>query len=861
MRIETLAVKGLTTFREELRLDFRGLPGGVIAVVGPNGAGKSSLMEAMFATFYGWMPSREKRPLVDLVNGAGDAFLECQVSLGGYRYRGRRQLDGAKRQGDALLTIQHPGSAEWVKLNDGKVSTYQAAVAAALPSPTVLLASAFAAQNRAGSFATADRTARKDLFAALLGLERFEAMSVTARSAADLTSRRVDRLTGDREVLDRAAGELRQSLAVSSAAAALVAAKAELVVCEQKVQVLEGQIAQAAAARQALVAAQAALDRSAERLWAAQTSLQVEGRLFDERAVVLEREAQALQDGHRRQVSSLAAQERALLMPSAIQATGHLEAEKLRRSAEPVLVDLDQRIANNRDLLDRALEVRQEAARVDELDREAAALATQRAAADEQLVARRAALEAARARRREAAQLQDRLTEALARAARLETTPFGQRCGEAGCAFVSDAIEAQRGVPGLQASLEALAGSTAAWEAAEAALDQALAHQQAVGAQQFDLSVQQGALSGARAALAHLEVAETRLADRQAERARVLATLDEQLLAVAQRTEATLAAAEGQRSAVLEELRRIDVDLAEELEAVEFRSAGLRADRAESLAALQVEVEGLQLQVGLDQVAVDVARSAPELLEAGAFGWADLLSGQRAALARQQAEIGRLEAVRAQEAQWAQSLGNLEATVATITAGIDRLSVETIEWSALAQVFGKTGLPVFEIDAAGPTVTALANDLLQACFGGRFSVELVTQEAKAGGKGGLKETFGVQVLDASAGGDTRDLADLSGGEQVIVDEALKSAIALFANYRSGAPIETCWRDETAGALRPSTALAYLAMLRRIRERGGFHHLFVVTHNPDLAALADVQLLVADGTARLVAPPFPAFQAV
>jgi len=45
-------------------------------------------------------------------------------------------------------------------------------------------------------------------------------------------------------------------------------------------------------------------------------------------------------------------------------------------------------------------------------------------------------------------------------------------------------------------------------------------------------------------------------------------------------------------------------------------------------------------------------------------------------------------------------------------------------------------------------------------------VDLVTQEAKAGGKG-LKESFQIKVFDNERGGTARDLDALSGGEKVI----------------------------------------------------------------------------------------------
>jgi exonuclease SbcC len=81
-------------------------------------------------------------------------------------------------------------------------------------------------------------------------------------------------------------------------------------------------------------------------------------------------------------------------------------------------------------------------------------------------------------------------------------------------------------------------------------------------------------------------------------------------------------------------------------------------------------------------------------------------------------------------------------------AAIDR---ELVEWRDLAKALGKGGLPDLEIDAAGPSISALCNTILLDCFGPRFSLELVTQIAKADGSG-MKDEFTVRVTDNAAGG-------------------------------------------------------------------------------------------------------------
>ena len=184
-----------------------------------------------------------------------------------------------------------------------------------------------------------------------------------------------------------------------------------------------------------------------------------------------------------------------------------------------------------------------------------------------------------------------------------------------------------------------------------------------------------------------------------------------------------------------------------------------------------------------------------------------------------------------------------EAEVSTAKRRCSDAAVHLKEWKLIEQASGRTGLPVLLIDAAGPAISSLTNDLLSASFGDQFQVELVTQVAKAGGAG-VKETFDLRVYDAGSGGD-RELTDLSGGEQVIVDESLKAALALYTN-RLNQRIETCFRDETTGALDGENIDRYISMLRRLSQLGEFHHLLFVTHSEEAAERADVRVRVGGG---------------
>jgi len=172
------------------------------------------------------------------------------------------------------------------------------------------------------------------------------------------------------------------------------------------------------------------------------------------------------------------------------------------------------------------------------------------------------------------------------------------------------------------------------------------------------------------------------------------------------------------------------------------------------------------------------------------------------------------------------------------------MEAELAEWRWLGRGLGREGVQALELDAAGPQVSGLANELLADAYGPRFQVRFETQAAKADGKG-VKETFDIVVVDTERGREGNG-EDLSGGEKVIVGEALGLAVGLFHAQAAGVSLGTVIRDETVGALDPENGERYLAMLRAFLRVGHVHQLLYVAHNPALIDLADAVVRVEDG---------------
>lgn len=168
------------------------------------------------------------------------------------------------------------------------------------------------------------------------------------------------------------------------------------------------------------------------------------------------------------------------------------------------------------------------------------------------------------------------------------------------------------------------------------------------------------------------------------------------------------------------------------------------------------------------------------------------------------------------------------------------------DWQVLADALGRDGIQALEIDAAGPGIAELCNELLASCYGPRFSLRFETLRQNKTNDG-AQEVFDIVALD---NGEERRLEALSGGEKVIVREALALALAIWNARRSGVRWRTIIRDETAGALSEFNALAYVTMLRRALDLGGFVQVIFISHQREVTARADSIVLVEDGTARV-----------
>lgn len=855
----------------DVDLDLRGLPPGLVAIVGGNGAGKSSLLDLLAPVpVYRMLASK---PGEVMAYCTGPAEIDVLIEHDGSTYRHLLQVDPTKNggRGQTKAWLTRDGVPLGDGGTDGGTTSYDQACAAHYPDSTMFLASAFSAQGRGGNFFSLTVPQRKDLFATLLGLGELQ------RTAEKATENR-KRLDAELAELDARNAVLLEHIAqaeakradLSDAEAALPALQAEHDAASRTLVGASTAAAQAASILDGLVQTRdAALRRQAD--------------LVDERAkaevawdragaewnacIVLTSKANEIRE-NAATLATLLAQHREVTQALAVLQQQVAAAAAAMVPANNDLLDLRRRrsAAGNTASLQGApaelARVEQATANLPRLREELADLAgysSRMAAATAER--ERLMLEAREAKHRAQAYHAD-LVSARSRAGLISGVPcggnralvfasereegVGVNCGD--CRFLGDARAAVTAIPELERELDAANKAATDYEEqaqtarkVEADIAVHVQRHDAIAKQVRDLAIEEARLDGLRAKVATI-------AQMQRDYATLSADVDtaEYRLADLERAHAALDAERWATAATLASIT-IGDDIADAdkrlkaLEAAEARYAGVveareaaeeRHHRAtEALMALHIppDPEAATANANSTAITEQVARAEEATV--------------RRRLTQQREYVARLQGA-------LDTLGGVEDQTTALAARRERLASERSGWVLIEQAFGRDGLQALEIDAAGPEVSSITNELLLAVFGPRFTLSLRTVTEAKGGRV-QREVFDVLVLDGESGG-TRTYAALSGGQQVLIDVALRLALCVFNARRHGSVFPVLFLDEVDGALSDELAARYPSMLRRALDLGGFTTAIFVSHRPAVSAQADATITMDGGRATMEA---------
>ncbi|PND33830.1 DNA repair protein [Achromobacter pulmonis] len=820
MQLLSLTLKGFRGIRDglgldALTLDFEASCDGaeLVAIVGANGRGKSTVLDNMHP--YLTMPSRT------VAAGAGGfsyydhVFLpenekDLVWSLEGRCYRSQVviRLNGRRRTEAFLFELSEAGAWRPVALDDGtvadgKVETYTRCVERLCGSADTFFTSVFGAQGKRhlSDYRNAEI---KTLLADLLGQE---AIRDLGRKAADTAKLLKAGLVAVRqEIAGMEAEGDRLARAVQAAADAPARIERADATLRQAAARLEG-------AREACVRAAAQRDRC---------------RADDARRAQLHAEREAVRSAARAASQELDAQER-------------VERQRLDR--------LGQRMAQQ------ATQAAQRRQRLQGVQTQCLALlarepAVQRAARRLPLAERLLALRADRlaACRQDAAaweQVQGTLRllaqrvqgiEREAGQAALQAQSLARRFGLAAevpcsgtplqgrCQLLGDAREAQALIPSAQAVLQRLADEKGG---VEREIRAARARAQALASVEARMVEAQRRLDRTRERASRCALLEAKIDEMRAARHR---------MADCQAELAALAPADGGGG-----MSRADT---EEREAIGVALRGIEERRGWQSTQAQ------QALVRLDAVLATL----PPPFEARTLADAEA-ARDRALAAHEAASSGQQEAQRQAQAlalarQQQALLADRRAAAARRGA---RIESAVGDWTLLARCMSNDGLIALAIDDAGPALSALANDLLLASYGPRFTVSILTQAETA--KGEKREDFDIVVHDAESG-ESKSVRLMSGGERVWINECLVRAVALYLAQTGERRYETLFSDEADGALDPARKRMFGAMKREVLRLGGYRREFFISQTPELAGMADavidLEALKAEGLATPVA---------
>ena len=790
--------------RDVLTLDFERLADGaeLVAIAGANGRGKTTVMDNMHP--YLTMPSRAG------VAGPGGFSYYDHVCLpenekdliwahDGRSYRSQAviRLTGRRKTEAFLLRFADDGA--WTPMvlddgtvSDGKVDTYTRCIEAICGSADTFFTSVFSAQGKRQL--SAYRNAEiKTLLADLLGQEEIRALGQKAVETARLLKvglaairqeqagldGEAQRIEGERRRLDGAQTRVAQRLAGRQAAqAAQESARtrhAQLMVERDQsrgVEVRRGQLESEC---------QAVIQAGKEAI----EVLQAQGRGEQQRLDRLEqRIAQRFaQECNRRQV--LQNQRRqCLAVLAGVQAVRH--AERRLPMAERVLSLRSAQVGAWRQQVQRL---------------------TQCQAAKRMVQQKLSGIE------REAGQAALKAEELARRFGLTGEVPCAGTDLQGLCQLLGDARDAKALIPSAQGTIQRLGREKVAVQRELDAL--CGQHEELAGAPQaLTWAEHRAELCRARASRLAL------LAAQAGEMARARSTL-----AAIEQELTELPAAQGPDTAAGQQR----VETPEE-----------SAERQQIHAARQAIAAQHEQQAKHYRAALDRLKQALAALPAPYDGQR-LIDAQtvmeQAAQSVTAAEQAHLAAVRDAETLGAlvQQATALAGRQAQVTNRIAKVETELGNWNLFAKCMSNDGLIALAIDDAGPALSGLANDLLLACYGLRFTVSLQTLVET--GKGEQKEGFDILVHDGESG-ESKSVGLMSGGERVWVNECLIRAVALYLAQHTGRRYGALFSDEADGPLDPERKRMFMAMKREVLRVGGYQREFFVSQTPELTALAD-----------------------
>jgi len=785
--------------RDSITLDFSSIPTDAVTVAihGDNGTGKSTLLNL------GMTPWREPDHIKDIYGCFGpDGRRDLEFEHGGNIYRSvitYKQIQKTKKTTATLWLKNEFGDEPYVMMDktasDGKTSTYDACLEELLGPKSLYYLSAFRHQ---GIRPLASHPDPKSLMRDLLSLSVPEQLSEQAKAVSrDL-----------RRSLESIRGEVEQAARVGHRIAEI---PAELASARSHLPAL---LASRRAATDA--ATDSRLRHELARAEAAENS-----ETLQRRAAMAAR----LETARRRTSESIDAAEREVARASASVGNARAKtAEEVRRLDADIvradrhgeetrtLANMDKVSIAEKSILEGEKRLMEQQLQIESLEK----LRTEEMAKVEQF--HQITGEVAKIRQQivytvgDGKRIAASCVDLRRRREYAADVPFGQRCIDAGCKALKDAIEAGSRLPAEELAVET---KRKEW----AILDH--------------LRVD----AETRLLPAALSSATVEKLEAQIKAERDTANNIGKLLDGYRRTAALRPSVERATSQVSElaliaqDLRARRVNLVSEAEKTEAEVFSAIAEMNRRIAKVKSEADrelcGIQSEIDrLNPISTNDA-----VVSSGMALTIAENSAQSAS-----AEVEFTNAKIATLTAEGESLQKQLSRLSDVTATADRISSEISEWTLLSRAL--LGVIDLSIEDAGPAIAATANHLLRESYGTRFTIRIVSQKEQMNGV--LKECFDISVLDGESDIES-SLLDKSGGERVWLDEALRGAVGLYHQEAAGMQYECVFSDERDDGLTEERGRQFYLMDRAVLKAGGYKRKFFVSHKKAAWDTADYRI--------------------
>lgn len=853
-----LKIKSIGPYRN-VSVDLAAIPGDIVAICGLNGEGKTMFMESIYAGIYRNFPSRPAgiyRYCTDRHAG-----IELEFEVAGNIYTSYINIDAKTRKMEAILACGVTA------LTDGLTGEFDEAIQRILGFEAQALSSSYGAQNKKGNFTELGKSDRKDLFISMIGAAHLQDISGAAKNQADAMEPRKDKLSGQLDVLKSEASKPIPDVEKLKAEAGSISKQMEALKLDMDI------------LTEKIIADNISLQRIPE--------LQKEKSLHESALKELLNKQQQLTYERDKAVIDIdsipelrarlesfedsAELCREIIISNKEKCSRLPEMEAAKKSSAARVASIEE----SRDVIIRS--IREQTLLAEDLDG-----MRQKSAELSKIIAEESSssglLSKLNAELLSITQLEHERTKSLGvlscKMAALKAKHDNQQllldaakrgesflsevpcqgkgaCGE--CKFLKDAIAAAGKIDQFTADVD---NSKAAVLVIQQEMDAIPKENPAVKSKISDeIKRISSMVDGLRKIIESHTRDIAKLPEAEAAAGK-LSILKESLETANQSMESATVEALTAANDVseieryrktLEEAQKDSARLAGEID----RLHGILREREgapEKLARINNDLEHLRMDISANNLrAESIDSDIKNLLTTVKLQYdANVEKNNENRMRNTQLaeEMDRINRLTIEAQAEAASIQDAIAKCSEVERSLNDDVYKIACYRRIAADFGPMAIQSFEIDSAGPEVSRIANELLFDCFGPRFSIRFVTQEAKADGKG-FKDEFDVSVHDQRYDRWV-SIDDLSGGEKVIVSEALALSIALYNRQKSGIAWETLFRDEVSGALDDKHAPQYLKMLRAAKNMGHFKRVYFISHQGRMMDMADSRIIVSGG---------------